>query len=88
MKKIDVEYYIVYESYDRDYREVANFSSYSDAYAFANRSPYYSADRKAKIRTIVIFDSLAEYDDYTEERKKQNAINKLTDEERKLLGIK
>lgn len=67
---------------------VAYFSSPLSANEFANQNnswPRY-VNKVTVNKRWVILDSVPEYEDYTTKVKKQIALNKLTAEERKLLG--
>jgi hypothetical protein len=87
MKQFEAEYYEVYESYDRDYTPVAKFSNYSDALAYSKKSVYMNVDSKPRRMSVIIFDSLDEVEAIKEISIKRRALEKLTEEERKALGL-
>jgi hypothetical protein len=88
MKHVEIEYYEVYESYDRDYRMVARFTSFEDAIRLKQKSAYYGLNPKPKKTSVSVFESYEEYEKSTsEEALRKAALAKLTDQEKKLLGL-
>jgi hypothetical protein len=88
MKRYDFEYYEVYESYDRSYNTVARFSNYAAASDLASRSPYTACNNKPQRYSIAIFDSIEDYDASKAETIREVALAKLSDAEKKALGLK
>jgi hypothetical protein len=88
MKHIEVECYEVYEGYDRNYHLMARFTNFFDAFRLKQTSAYYSLDPKPKKISISLYESYEEYEEaksVSVQRKK--ALEKLTYEEKKLLGL-
>lgn len=88
MKHIEVEYYEVYESYDKSYQPIARFTNFPDALRLKQTSSYYGLDFKPKNISISLYESYEEYEEaksVSVQRKK--ALEKLTYEEKKLLGL-
>lgn len=81
-----IEYWQVEESYDRDSREIGNFSSEAVAEEVATKN-----NRMYRVvykRTITIFDSVEDFEDNTRGKIRARALAKLTVEEKLVLGIK
>jgi cytolysin (calcineurin-like family phosphatase) len=88
MKHIEVDCYEVYEGYDRNFHLVGRFTNYADALRLKQTSNYYSLDSKPKKISISVYESYEEYEEaksVSVQRKK--ALEKLTYEEKKLLGL-
>lgn len=88
MKHVDVECYEVYEGYDRDFHLRARFTNYRDALRLKQASNYYSLDSKPKKISIAIYESYEEYEEAKSESvMRKKALEKLTAQEKKLLGL-
>jgi len=81
-----IEYWQVEESYDRDSKEIGNFSSeaVAEEVATKNNKMY----RRVHKRTFTIFDSVEDFDNNTREKIRQRALAKLSVEEKIALGVK
>lgn len=84
MKVIEIDCWEVTESYDRD-THVAFFSEENVAKEFSEKSPYRSARQYKK--TFIICESLEDKANADKETMRQNALAKLTKQERELLGL-
>jgi hypothetical protein len=88
MKNIEVECYEVYEGYDRNYHLKARFTNFADAFRLQQTSAYYSLDSKPKKISISLYESYEEYEQAKSESvQRKKALEKLTNEEKKLLGL-
>lgn len=87
MKKIEVEFYEVYESYDRDSSTLARFTNLGDAKRLAATSHYYGCHSTPTTKTYMIFESYEEYEDFKKDEPRRKALAKLTPKERELLGL-
>ena len=76
-----IGYWEVEESYDRDSKVIARFSTKEEAEKL--KSPY----RSVHARHMVIFDTVEEYEHNTDMEIRKRAIAKLDREERRVLGI-
>ncbi len=82
-----IEYYQVYESFDRDSRNVAKFARLADAQALKATSNYFGISNLKKDR-IVIYESFDEYTEATSVAGQgKKALEKLTEEDKKILGL-
>ena len=82
-----IEYWEVAEEYDRSCTVMARFSSEVAAkeyHASKKNSHYVSVSSK---KTITIFDSVQQLTQFTSEATKKRALEKLTKEERAVLGL-
>lgn len=87
MKEIAVEYFPVYESWDRDYTLVARFTNLADAMTLSNKKGcYYSVGNK-ETKSFTIFESFKDYEDWKADSVRRTADAKLTDAERLALGL-
>lgn len=88
MKYIEIECYEVYESYDRDIKKIANFSTEELAKKFRETHPNknYMGHNKVKA-TYTIFESLEEAKEYSKEEIRKKALAKLSPQEREALGV-
>jgi hypothetical protein len=84
----DIECTEVYETYDRAYLHVAYFVNYSDATAFiaSHKDRNYMSCRPFK-RTFQIMESIDDMATALADRKKAAALAKLSEEEKKILGL-
>ena len=87
MKKFEVEYYEVYESYDRDSTVIARFTNLSDAKRLTETSNYYGCHGTPTTKSFTVFESYQEYEDYKKDEPRRKALAKLTAKERQLLGL-
>ncbi len=88
MKHIEVECYEVYEGYDRNYHLKARFTNFADAFRLKQTSAYYSLDPNPKKISISLYESYEEYEEAKSESiQRKKALEKLTYEEKKLLGL-
>ena len=88
MKHIEVECYEVYEGYDRNYHLMARFTNFADALRLKQKSAYYSLDPNPKKISISLYESYEEYEETKSESIQQKkALEKLTAQEKKLLGL-
>jgi hypothetical protein len=88
MKHIEVECYEVYEGYDRNYHLKARFTNFADAFRLKQTSAYYSLDPNPKKISISLYESYEEYEEARSESvQRKKALEKLTDQEKKLLGL-
>lgn len=88
MKVIEIDCWEVVESYDRNESVIARFASDTDSYQFIRTHKNKSYLRTRHLtKTYVICESLEDHANYVLESKKQAALAKLTDEEKKLLGL-
>jgi hypothetical protein len=81
-----IEYWQVEENYDRDSKEIGNFSSEAVAEEVATRNN--KMYRGVHKRTLTIFDSVEDFEDNTREKIRARALAKLTVDERIALGVK
>lgn len=87
MKEIKVEFFPVYESWDRAYTLVARFANLADAMRLSDeKGRYYSVGNK-ETKTFTIFESFKEYEDLKADSVRRTALAKLTDTERLALGL-
>ena len=88
MKHIEVECYEVYEGYDKTHHLKARFTNFADALCLKNTSNYYSLDSTPKKISISLYESYEEYEEARSEAvQRKKALEKLTDQEKKLLGL-
>lgn len=90
MKTFEFEYYSVDECDGGGMRSTpfAFFTNYADAALLAKQlGPYYSANSTLVRKRFTIMESVDEYQAYHLDKMRQAALNKLTMEERKLLGL-
>ena len=87
MKSLSVEFYEVYESYDRDYNVIARFTNYADAMRLADTSVYYGCSELPKKSEINVYESYDEYLAWKADSVRRNALAKLTAAERIALGL-
>jgi hypothetical protein len=88
MKNFTEQVWQVMESYDRDSRIVARFTTEVVATAFKNQSTnsHYLDVFKENLN-IIVFETVEEALTNTHERAKEAALAKLTSSERTLLGL-
>jgi hypothetical protein len=80
-----IEYWEVIESYDRDSKNIGNFSDEQVARHFASgKNHMYRSVHK---RIFTIFDTIEDFENNTREKIRERALAKLTVEERQALGI-
>ncbi len=87
-----VDYFEVYDDFSVDgmnpiYNTLCNFLCEKDAFTYAKGKGNYGRNAQVAHRVKFICDRLDEATEYDMNQKKQNALNKLTAEERKLLGL-
>lgn len=88
MKHIEVECYEVYEGYDRNYHLIARFTNYADALRLKETSIYYTVDSNPKKISISLYESYEEYEQAKAESiQRKKALEKLSYQEKKLLGL-
>jgi hypothetical protein len=87
MKKFEVEYYEVYESYDRDSTLIARFTNLADAQKLKSTSNYYNCSSTPTEKSFSVFESYQEYEDFKKDEPRRKALAKLTSKERQLLGL-
>jgi hypothetical protein len=81
-----IQYWHVEETYDRDSREIGNFSSEAVAEAIATcTNKIYRSVHK---RTLSIFDSVDDFENNSRNKIRARALAKLTADEKIALGIK
>lgn len=86
-EKIIVEFFPVYERWDREYTLVARFTNLADAMALSNeKGRYYSVGNK-ETKSFTIFESFKEYEDWKADSVRRTALAKLTNAERLALGL-
>lgn len=87
----EVNYYEVGDSYDVEgkgpFETIARFSKEQHARIYAQGTGNYGRDALVKPKSIMIFESLKEVEDYDEAKEKKIALSKLTDREKTLLGL-
>jgi hypothetical protein len=81
-----IEYWKVEESYDRDSKEIGNFSSEAVAEEVASKDN--KMYRGVYKRTITIFDSIEDFENNSHDKIRARALAKLTVEEKNALGIR
>lgn len=86
MKKYEIDCFKVTESYDRDFSVVAYASSETVANQIANKQKNYRSVLPHR-QTIIIFDTLAEFEGKVDENLRATALAKLTDAEKAILGV-
>ncbi len=87
MKYIEIECFEVYSSYDRDIRHVAFFSTETLAKEYiATKKGNYLSYNKVK-KNFTIFESLEDAETFSKEEIKKKALEKLTPQEREVLGV-
>lgn len=81
-----IEYWQVEENYDRDSREIGNFSSeaVAEEVASGDNKIYRGVFKK----TLTIFDSVEDFEDNSPDKIRARALAKLTVEEKNALGIR
>jgi hypothetical protein len=88
MKHIEGECYEVYEGYDKTHHLMARFTNYADALRLKNTSGYYSLDSTPKKISISLYESYEEYEEAKSESiRRKKTLEKLSYEEKKLLGL-
>jgi hypothetical protein len=81
-----IEYWRVEENYDRDSREIGNFSSEAVAEEVAGTDN--KMYRGVFKHTLTIFDSVDDFENNTREKIRERALAKLTVEEKIALGFR
>jgi len=88
---INVKYYEVYDAYDAEGRGpdtvIGKFTIEEDAYFHAKGNGNYGQNAHVREVTLLVAETLDEHVDAKIEKKKQNALAKLTKEEKGLLGL-
>lgn len=84
----EIDCYLVYESYDRDVTHVAYFTTefMAKEYISKHANKNYLGCKSFK-RSYRICESIEEYQQLASKTKRAAALAKLTDEEKKLLGL-
>jgi hydrogenase maturation factor len=81
-----IEYWAVEETYDRDSKEIGNFSNQAAAEEVATKdNKMYRGVYKL---TLTLFDSVEDFENNSREKIRERALAKLTIEERNALGVK
>jgi hypothetical protein len=81
-----IEYWEVTESYDRDSKNIGNFSDEQVANHFSGGKN--SMYRSVHKRVFTIFDTIEDFENNTREKIRERALAKLTVEEKTALGLK
>lgn len=79
-----IEYYIYYSSDGYRHTPIAYFANKSDAETMVNGSHYHGIDGP---RQIIVFDNVDEYNKHHTDELRKSALNKLSDDEKKALGL-
>ena len=80
-----IEFWVVDECLDRSITQIGNFYNENDAREVMERdNKHYRSVRK---QSIIIFESVNDFQHNTEEKIRERALSKLTPEERKVLGL-
>lgn len=85
MITIDYKVYTLYDSDGYSHNTIAHFLNESDAKSIAERDPYKGVS-PARIKHI-IYESLEDYDIGIRGKIKASALAKLTNEEKRILGL-
>jgi len=85
------EYYEIGDAYDPEgkgpWQTIARITDHSEAKRYSRGRGNYNRDAQVRPVKVVVVDTADEMEDYGREKKRQAALDKLTAEEKKLLGI-
>jgi len=88
---ITLEYFEVADAYDAEGKGptevIGRFTREGDAEAYARGRGNYGADARVIRKYLIISESLEESEDAKNERTRQAALAKLTDKEKRVLGL-
>ena len=86
-----ISYYEVYDCFSADGRgsntTIGCFDTFAIATDYAKRRGNYKNDAHVREINVTVFDSVKEKENYSEISTKYNALHKMTQNERSLLGL-
>ena len=85
------EYYEIGDAYDPEgkgpWQTIARITDFEEAKKYAKNRGNHKFDARILPVKVVVVDTADEMKEYQEEEKRQRALDKLTAEEKKLLGL-
>jgi len=85
------EYYEIGDAYDPEgkgpWQTIARITDQHEAKLYSRSRGNYNRDAQVRPVKVVVVDTADEMKEYQEEEKRQRALDKLTAEEKKLLGL-